>query len=256
MLRTSRVLALLLLPVAAVGCNDPSSTTAAPSASSTESVSAAAPKAVVEPTVDRSLEVDPPAPVVQPEPVARQATIQTTRPPAPQYVTVDVPAGTELEVELIDALSSGTSQVGDVVRARLSSALRADGTLIAPAGAELTGTVIDVVPLDKFGGQPSLTFVFDELAADDGRRVAILASHTQAGKKQAARDAAKIGGGAAAGAVLGHQFDGKKGKEIGALIGGAIGTAVAAKTGKEVELAPGAQLVVALDVDVEVRVES
>ena len=60
----------------------------------------------------------------------------------------------------------------------------------------------------------------------------------------------------AAGAVIGHQVDDDKGKEIGALIGGAIGTAIAAKTGKEVELTAGTTIIVVLEDDVQVRLVS
>jgi hypothetical protein len=191
------------------------------------------------------------------KPAALSATAPT--PPvkqrAPRQVTVDVPAGSEIEVELLDTLSSGTNQVGDPVRARLVGGLFADGQRVAPAGAEVWGTVTEVVPLKKFGGQPQISMAFESLGVGNGDSVPVLAYHTQVGAKQAGRDAAKIGGGAAAGAVIGHQVDDDKGTEIGALIGGAIGTAVAAKTGKEVELIAGTTLVVALENDVRVRIE-
>jgi uncharacterized protein YcfJ len=174
---------------------------------------------------------------------------------APRSALVELPAGTELEVELLDTLSSGTNRVGDPVRALLVGELVAEGRRVAPAGAAVWGTVTEVVPLKKFGGQPRLAVAFESLAIEDGTTVPVLASHVEAGAKQAGRDAAKIGGGAAAGAVIGHQVDGDKGKEIGALIGGAIGTAVAAKTGKEVELAAGTTIVVALETDVRVQLE-
>jgi hypothetical protein len=176
--------------------------------------------------------------------------------PAPSYVVVGVAAGTEFEVEILDTLSSGMSQVGDPVRGRLVGALFADGKRVAPAGAEVRGTITEVVPLKKFGGQPRISLMFESLAVDNGTRVSVMASHTAAGKKQAGRDAAKIGGGAAAGAVIGHQVDDDKGSQLGALIGGAIGTAVAAKTGKEIELTAGTTIIVVLEDDVQVRLAS
>ena len=53
--------------------------------------------------------------------------------------------------------------------------------------------------------------------------------------------------------MIGHQVDDDKGTEIGALLGGAIGTAVAAKTGKELELPAGTPIVVVLESDVQIR---
>jgi hypothetical protein len=172
----------------------------------------------------------------------------------PSYVTVTVPAGTELEVELLDSLSSGKNQVGDPVRARLANDLVAGEKLVASAGSELQGTVAEVVPLKKFGGQPKISVAFESLEVAGAGSVAIAAWLSEAGKKQAGRDAAKIGGGAAAGAVVGHQVDDDKGAEIGAVLGGAIGTVIAAKTGKEVELAAGTMMVVVLDGDAQVSV--
>ena len=174
--------------------------------------------------------------------------------PEQHFVMVSLPAGTELEVELIDPLSSGTNLVGDPVRARLAGELMVEGAVVAPAGAELQGTVTEVVPLKKFGGQPQISVAFESLEVANGDSVEILAWLSEAGKKQAARDAAKIGAGAVIGAVVGHQVDDDKGSEIGAVVGGAVGTAIAAKTGQEIELAAGTMMVVVLESDAEVRV--
>ena len=47
--------------------------------------------------------------------------------------------------------------------------------------------------------------------------------------------------------------DDDKGKEIGALLGGAIGTAVAAKTGKELELVAGSTVASTLRMIISTR---
>ena len=174
-------------------------------------------------------------------------------PSAPAAVTLAIPAGTELELELLDSVSSGTSQAGDPFRARLTQDLMANGRRVAAAGTEFQGTVSEVVPLKKFGGQPKLTLAFESMKLANGQSVPVTAYLVQEGKKQAGGDAAKIGGAAAAGAIIGHQVDDDKGKAIGAIVGGAIGTAVAAKTGKEVEIAAGSTVVVTLESEVRVR---
>ncbi|MGA8309514.1 MAG: hypothetical protein WB755_05755, partial [Terriglobales bacterium] len=51
-------------------------------------------------------------------------------------------------------------------------------------------------------------------------------------------NATKIGGGAAAGALIGGLVGGGKGAGIGALAGGGAGTGVAAATGKEEAVIP------------------
>ena len=251
--RNCLVLSILALSLLVAACGQPSSKPdSSAAATDTESpppdpvrvAPAPAPENVAGESAARPASLDSPA------------TAPAVKRPEPSFVQVDLPAGTQLELELLDTLSSGTNQAGDPVRARLVGELFADGQRVAPAGAEVLGTVTEVVPLKKFGGQPKISLVFESLAVANGGSVPVLASHTQAGAKQAARDAAKIGGGAAAGAVIGHQVDDDKGKEIGALLGGAIGTAIAAKTGKEVELTAGTTIIVALESDVRVRLGS
>ena len=248
--RACLVLAIVASFMLVAGCSQqsatPESATASefPPAASTDDVPAHEEETGASTSTDRAATVNPTA----------KALAAKKR--APSYVVVVVAAGTQFEVELLDTLSSGMNQVGDPVRGRLVGALFADGKRVAPAGAEVRGTITEVVPLKKFGGQPRISVMFESLAVDNGTRVSVMASHTAAGKKQAGRDAAKIGGSAAAGAVIGHQVDGDKGKELGALIGGAIGTAVAAKTGKEIELTAGTTIIVVLEDDVQVRLAS
>ena len=174
--------------------------------------------------------------------------------PTPKTVNVQVPAGTTLDLETVTSLSTGTSQVGDRFRARIVSDVMAGNVLAIPAGTEVAGTVTEVVPLKKFGGQPQIALSFDAVELTSGDVVPIRASLHDAGKKQTGRDAAKIGAGAAAGAVIGHQVDDDRGKLIGAVIGGAVGTAVAAKTGKELELPAGTAVSVAIEEAIEVPV--
>ena len=248
--RACLVLAIVALFVLVAGCSEQSATpelataTESSSAASTDDVPAHGEEAGDSTSADRAATVNRPAKA----PAAEK--------PAPSYVVVDVAAGRQFEVELLDTLSSGMNQVGDPIRGLLVAALYANGKRVAPAGAEIQGTITEVVPLKKFGGQPRISLMFESLAVDNGTRVPVMASHTAAGTKQAGRDAAKIGGGVAAGAVIGHQVDGDKGNVIGALIGGAIGTAVAAKTGKEVELTAGTTVIVVLEDDVQVRLAS
>jgi hypothetical protein len=171
-------------------------------------------------------------------------------------VMVDLPAGSELSLELLSDLSSGTSTVGERFRARVVSNVMSGDAVAIPAGAEVEGSVTEVVPLKKIGGQPQIVLGFDKLELASGSSYPIRASFHGAGKKQGGRDAAKIAGGAAAGAILGHQIDDDKGKLIGAVVGGAIGTAAAAKTGKEIDLPAGTALAIQLEDAISVPVGS
>ncbi len=100
---------------------------------------------------------------------------------------------------------------------------------------------------------PTLGLQFDRLELEGGKDVPVSGEITQTGKSDTGRDTAKIVGGAAAGAILGHQVKGgDKGKVIGGLLGGAIGAVAAQKTGTEVVLSEGTALSLTLAAPVEI----
>jgi hypothetical protein len=177
--------------------------------------------------------------------------------PRPEPIVKTVAAGTPIELELIDGASSKTSQVGDVVSARVAKDVVVDGVVVLAAGTRAFGTVTEAVPLKKIGGQAKLAVAFNKVERD-GEDTAIAATYAAEGEKQTGKDAAKIGGGAAAGALLGRVLskDKDKGTAIGAVVGAAAGTAAAAKTGQnnDVEFAAGSMLVVSLSAPVQVTV--
>jgi hypothetical protein len=179
----------------------------------------------------------------------RVASINPPAPPKapPRPQPIDVPAGTQLTLALSSDLSTKTLKPGDAVEARLASDLVIDGRRAAPAGARVTGSVADVVSgSNRIGAIPKLTLTFGTLDLENGDRIAINSQYTMEGQSEKGRDTAKIVGGAAAGAVIGHQVDDDKGKIIGGLLGGAAGAIAAKKTGTEVQLAAGSTVTVTL----------
>jgi hypothetical protein len=175
--------------------------------------------------------------------------------PARRASSVTVPAGTTLEVHLLETVSSQTSQVGDSVRARVSGSVHEDGVNAIPAGSEVIGVVSDAQALRRVGGRARLAIDFTELVLPDGQTVPISASYSQIGKSETAKDAATIGGATAAGAILGKQIEkDRRGTVIGAIVGAAAGTAIATKTkGRQVTLPAGTSLSVSLQDSVTVR---
>jgi len=188
--------------------------------------------------------------------LAKSSSPTTTRPrpaptpvakaPAPAPVasgpkTYTVPSGTSIEVQLPATITTKTAKVGNRVSANLTNDLVVDGKVIARAGSLLQGSVTEVISGSKqIGGTPTLGLTFDNLTLADGSDTTVNGTVTQvAVKSDTGRDTAKIAGGAVAGAVIGHQVDGDKGKIIGGLLGAAAGTVAARKTGTEVELPAG-----------------
>jgi hypothetical protein len=159
-----------------------------------------------------------------------------------------VPAGTELSIGLSSPLSTKSAAIGDPVDARLASDLIINGRRAIMAGAPVRGRITDVVSGSKrIGGTPTLALAFDGIELEDGATVAISGQVVQQGKSDTARDTAKIVGGAAAGAVIGHQVDDDKGTVIGGLLGGAAGAIAAKKTGTEIEVPAGTVMAFVVD---------
>ena len=168
----------------------------------------------------------------------------TAEAPAPaQFKEVTIPAGTQLRLTLESAISSGNSKPEDPVRARLSSALAVDGTTAVPAGAEVTGFVVDAKQSGRVKGRGALSWRFTRLRSEGKTHdihTAVLSRIAPATKRQ---DAEKIGIGAGAGALVGAIAGGKKGAAIGTAVGGGAGTGVVLATrGEEVELGAGASM--------------
>ena len=162
-----------------------------------------------------------------------------------------IPAGQELDVRLIDSLSSDENQVEDRFLATTVVDLEVDGRVVIPAGSEMRGVVSSVNPAGRIDRKGSMTVSFDQLTID-GRDYPLRGTVTQALESEGVRgEAARIGTGAGVGAIIGGILGGFKGALAGILIGG--GGVIAATEGKDVELPAGTILRVRLDSPPEVR---
>lgn len=157
-------------------------------------------------------------------------------------------AGAELELEIEDDLSSGTSTAGEVFRSRLTSdVLGPEGELIVPAGSVVWGRVVDARPLRRVGGRATLELQFERLELPSGESVEVRASLLEQGRNKK-KDKAKIVGGAIAGLILGRILGDGETAAAGAAVGAAAGTAAAISAeGREVELPAGTELSLVLE---------
>jgi hypothetical protein len=159
---------------------------------------------------------------------------------------VVVPGGATLFLVLETPISSETSRSGDRVVARLAEDVRVGEKVVVPAGSEVRGRVTTAVPSGRVKTRARLAFAFDTLVLDGEHAIDTGAIDITAGDTHK-RDAATIGIGAGAGAIVGAIAKGGKGAAIGTLIGGAAGTGVVlANTGKEVDLGSGSRVTVRL----------
>lgn len=199
-----------------------------------------------------------PAPAPKPAATAKPASTKpaASSPPKPAAVRtiITVPSGTELNLALASALSSKTAKVGEPVRALLTSDVVIDGRTAIAQGTTVAGSVVKVVSgSEKIGGTPTLVLAFDRLELPGGVDVPISGEFESKGKSDNTRDAVKIVGGAAAGALIADQVSKKdKNKVIGGIIGAAAGAVAAKETGTEVKLDEGSALTLILSAPVEI----
>jgi hypothetical protein len=159
---------------------------------------------------------------------------------APPPPPVTVAAGTSVSVKLNTGYSTKTASLGEAVNAELASDLVVDGRRVAKAGAPISGTITEVTSGSrKIGAVPALKIDFTQLVVADGSTIPVAIRINQKGQSEKGRDTAKVAGGTAAGAIIGHQVDSGKGAVIGGVIGGVAGAIGAQKTGTEVELPAG-----------------
>jgi hypothetical protein len=155
---------------------------------------------------------------------------------------VSIPAGTQLALVLETPLASSTSQPGDRVEARVERATSEDGRVLLPGGTVLKGHVLDARSSGRVSGKARVIVAFDQIVVR-GRAQRLATTEIEAtAADNHERDAAIIGGGTAAGAIIGGIAKGGKGAGKGAIIGGVAGAgAVLATKGREVELPAGSR---------------
>ena len=145
-----------------------------------------------------------------------------------------VPAGTRITVCTDSQITSASAQVGQSFHANLVKDLVVDGKTIAAAGAPVKGKVTYAKSSGRLHAPGELTIRLTSVQLKDGKTLALSTSGFRAkGKSHTKSNVTKIGGGAAAGALIGGLAGGGKGALIGTAAGAGAGTAVAAATGKE-----------------------
>jgi hypothetical protein len=157
----------------------------------------------------------------------------------------EIPVGTEIDVRMVDGLSSGRNQVEDRFVATTVVDLQLGERVVIPAGSELRGIVSSVDKAGRVDRKAGLTLAFDRITIN-GREREIRGIVTDTIEGEGVKgEVAKIGTAAGAGAIIGGILGGVKGAIAGILIGG--GGIAAATPGKDVEIAPGTIFRVRLD---------
>jgi len=126
-----------------------------------------------------------------------------------------VPAGTHITVRTDSQISSASAHVGQTFRANLVKDLVVNGKTIAKAGAPAAGKVTYAKSSGRLHAPGQLTIRLTSIQLTDGKTLAMSSSAFRTkGKSHTKSNVTKIGGGAAAGALIGGLAGGGKGRQV------------------------------------------
>jgi hypothetical protein len=135
-------------------------------------------------------------------------------------------------------LNSGKNAAGTRFFGVVEQSVTHNGKTLVPKGAAVEGYIREASTSGRLAGKPEFHLHLDGLVID-GKRYSITTQpevRTGVGHRQ--RNTAMIGGGTAAGMVIGAIAGGGKGAAIGAATGAAAGTGGAIATGRKELLIP------------------
>jgi type IV secretory pathway VirB10-like protein len=173
------------------------------------------------------------------------------------YDELVIPADSVIGLQVENAVTTERAKVEDQVRARVTRDVRVADQVAIPAGARAEGSVTLVERGGRLKDQARLGIRFHTIVLADGTRLPINTETIyRDGESPARESAAKIGGGAVGGAVLGAIFGGKKGAIIGSTVGAAGGgVAVATSEANAATLPQGSTVTVRMGSPATVTVE-
>jgi hypothetical protein len=180
--------------------------------------------------------------------------------------TFDIPADTNMRIELLNNLSTDVSQRGDNFEARVVEPAQF-------ADAVVTGRVSSVRRPGKVRGSGELQLSFQQIRFTDGRTANFGAQVTEIvntrtdsdtgevdpeggvhGRSTTKDDVTKVGAATGIGAIIGAIAGGGKGAAIGAVIGAGVGTGgVMTSHGKDIRLQRGQQLMIRTSADTRIQ---
>jgi hypothetical protein len=151
----------------------------------------------------------------------------------------NIPSGARLTVRLTSELSSATARPGQAWEGTLAKDVVVNGNTVARAGVPVRGTVAAATPSGRMHKPGTLSLRVTKV----GSAILKTSAYSRKGESHTKSNVTKVGGGAAAGAIIGAIAGGGKGAAIGSLAGGAAGTGVAAATGKKDVVLPAESVV-------------
>jgi len=168
---------------------------------------------------------------------------------------VELPAGTNLVVRMIEEVDSEKATVGQTFKASLIQDVTAPNSnrVVLPHGCDVVVKLVNAKESGKFTGKTELTLSLWSVKLGDRVIDVDTQTVTKESDSRGARTATTTGGGAVLGAVIGGLAGGGKGAAIGAAAGAGAGAGVEAVTkGQHVKIPSETRLTFTLDNPVKI----
>jgi hypothetical protein len=201
-----------------------------------------------------------PAPVPEKAPEARPVLMRPDPAPAPapqqaaaSQGALELPAGTNLTIRMIDAVDSEVARPGQTFQASLDQPVVIGNNVAIPRGADVVVKLVDAKESGTFTGRAELALSLQSIKVN-GRAVEMnTQTVSRESDSQGSQTAKRAGVGAVVGAGLGAVFGGGKGAATGAAVGGAAGAGTQAVTkGRTVRIPSETRLTFVLDTPVRI----
>ena len=146
--------------------------------------------------------------------------------PAP---AATIPAGTRLQVRMVDGVDSSKDQAGKRFAGKLEAALVVNGATVAPVGTTVHGQLVQAEQAGRIAGQSVLSLALTDILINGQATPLMTSSVTLAGQAEGRQTARRAAGGAIIGGMAGN-----------AGAGAAVGAGTAGiRPGEAVGVAPG-----------------
>ena len=195
------------------------------------------------------------APAAQPTGSSSVTPAAPPPPPPPRVVTI--PAGTSVQVQMIDSVDSATGKIGDTFLASLAAPIVVNNEVIVPKDADVYVKLASAKTSGKFTGQSELTLALDSVKFRGKSYPLNSTTFQQVGESRGKDTAKKTAIGAAIGTAIGAIAGGGKGAAIGAGIGAGSGAATQVfMKGKQVKVPSETKIDFQLEQPVDVTVSA
>lgn len=190
------------------------------------------------------------APIMRPD---AEPSVSSMPAPPPPPAPVQLSAGTNLVIRMIDAVDSEKASVGQTFRASMDEPVMVNGDTVISRGADVVVKLVDSKDSGKLTGRAELALSLQSISVN-GRTVDInTQTVTRESGSRGADTAKKAGVGAVLGTIIGAAAGGGKGAAIGAGAGAAAGTGVQMATkGEKVHVPSETRLTFVLDSPVNI----